>query len=46
MGPCSTSGDENSLRYGVEKRLKRLRVMIGETLKRLRWTGVGWWWLA
>jgi hypothetical protein len=30
----------------IEKRLKRLWVMIGETLKRLRWTIVGRWWLA
>ena len=30
----------------VEKRLKRLWVRIGETLKRLRWTSVGHWWLA
>jgi hypothetical protein len=29
-----------------EKRLKRLLVRIGETLKRLRWTSVGRWWLA
>jgi hypothetical protein len=25
----------------IEKRLHRLRVRIGETLKRLRWTSVG-----
>jgi hypothetical protein len=30
----------------IEKRLKRLWVRIGETLKRLRWTSVGRWWLA
>ena len=66
MGPCSTSGDENSLRHGlgphqceyrqcetpetiethVEKRLKRLWVRIGETLKRRRSTNAGRWWLV
>ena len=74
MGPCSTSGYENSLRYGpglttvtatsalsretptketpetaethVEKRLKRLWVRTGETMKRLRSTSAGWWWLV
>jgi hypothetical protein len=30
----------------VEKRLNRLWVRIGETLKRLSWTSVGRWWLA
>ena len=30
----------------IEKRLKRLWVRIGDTLKRLRWTSVGRWWLA
>jgi hypothetical protein len=30
----------------IEKRLKRLWVRIEETLKRLRWTTVGRWWLA
>ena len=30
----------------VEKRMKRLWVRIGETMKRLRWTSVGRWWLA
>jgi hypothetical protein len=30
----------------VEKRLKWLWVRIGETLKRLRWTNIGRWWLA
>jgi hypothetical protein len=30
----------------VQERLKRLWVMIGENLKRLRWTNVGRWWLA
>ena len=30
----------------VEKRLKRLWVRTGDTLKRLRWTNVGRWWLA
>jgi hypothetical protein len=30
----------------VGKRLKWLWVRIGETLKRLRWTSVGRWWLA
>jgi hypothetical protein len=30
----------------VEERLKWLWVRIGETLKRLRWTSVGRWWLA
>ena len=30
----------------IEKRLKRLWVRIGETLKRLRWTSVDRWWLA
>jgi hypothetical protein len=74
MGPCSTSGDENSLRYDlsglttatatsalretptketpgtaethVEERLKRLWVSIEETLKRLRSTSAGRWWLV
>jgi hypothetical protein len=74
MGPCSTCGDKNSLRYDlgphhcdchvitqretstketyetaethVEKRLKRLWVRIGETLKRLRSTLAGRWWLV
>jgi hypothetical protein len=30
----------------LEERLRRLWVRIGETLKRLRWTSVGGWWLA
>jgi hypothetical protein len=30
----------------AQKRLKRLLVRIGETLKRLRWISVGRWWLA
>ena len=30
----------------IEKRLKRLWVRIRKTLKRLRWTSVGRWWLA
>jgi hypothetical protein len=30
----------------IEKRLERLWVRMGETLKRLRWTSVGRWWLA
>ena len=30
----------------IEKRLKRLWVKTGETLKRLRWTSVGRWWLV
>jgi hypothetical protein len=74
MSPCSTSGDENSLRYDlgphhcdcpsalsrgmptketpetaetrVEKRLKRLWARIGQTLKRLRSTSAGRWWLV
>ena len=74
MGPCSTSGGENSLRYDlgshhcdcpvstrrethtketpetaemhVEKRLQRLWVRIGKTLKRLRSTSAGRWWLV
>jgi hypothetical protein len=75
MGPCSTSGDKNSLidmtsdlttaiatsalsretptketpetaETHVEKLLKTLWVRIGETLKRLRSTGAGRWWLV
>jgi hypothetical protein len=34
------------LETNVQKRLNRLLVRIGETLKRLRWTSVRRWWLA
>ena len=37
---------EERLEKGLEKRLKRLWVRIGATMKRLRWTSVGRWWLA
>jgi hypothetical protein len=40
------TGQPETAKTHVEKRLKRLWVRIGETLKRLRWTSVGRWWLV
>ena len=37
---------EERLEKRLEERLKRLWVRIGATMKRLRWTSVGRWWLA
>jgi hypothetical protein len=42
----STKETPKTAETHVERRLKRLLVRIGETLKRLRWTSVGRWWLA
>jgi hypothetical protein len=41
-----TKGTPETAETHVEERLNRMLMRMGETLKRLRWTSVGRWWLA